>query len=271
MQNSKVLIAILAYNAESHIEGVLSRIPAELFKNPSKLFDVYIFDDASKDNTTTVAKKYLELNKGKFSTNNIVERNIDNLGYGGNQKKAYNYAIENGYDAVVMLHGDGQYAPELLGEMAEPILSQGADCVLGSRMMNKKDALKGGMPLYKFFGNIFLTTIQNLIMRASITEYHTGYRAYSINALKSVPFNDNSNNFEFDTDIIIQMIDNKKTIKEIAIPTFYGDEVCNVKVIKYGIKVLRSTLGSKLHKLGFLYRKKFEYNTAEQKLGYKAY
>lgn len=266
MPNSKVLIAILAYNAESHIEGVLSRIPADLFKNPSKLFDIYIFDDASKDNTTEVAKKYFEQNKSKFSSNNIVERNVNNLGYGGNQKKAYNYAIANGYDAVIMLHGDGQYAPELLDEMAEPILSEGADCVLGSRMMNKKDALKGGMPLYKFFGNVFLTTIQNLILGAKLHEYHTGYRAYSTKALSSVPFNRNSDDFNFDTDILIQMIDNKKNIKEIAIPTFYGDEVCNVKVIKYGIKVLRSTLGSRLHKLGLLTRKKFDYQTLEGEL-----
>lgn len=254
--DKKILIALVAYNAENHIISVLKRIPDSFLNNSDFTVDILVLDDESKDNTHKLATEYASSNKNK---NIKVIRNEVNLGYGGNQKKAYNYAIENNYDAVTLLHGDGQYAPEIIEKINLPIMKEEADCVLGSRMVNKKDALKGGMPLYKWLGNIFLTTTQNILLGVRLAEFHTGYRAYSVAALARIPFESASDDFEFDTDILIQIIDNKFKIKEIAVPTFYGDEICNVKVISYGLKVLRSTILSRLQKIGLIKLDKFNY------------
>jgi glycosyltransferase involved in cell wall biosynthesis len=251
-----ILIAIVAYNAEKHIISVFKRIPQQIFDNNQYNTKVLLFDDASKDKTYEIAKNF----DSKFIENFEFIKNAVNLGYGGNQKKAYKYAIENNFDIVVLLHGDGQYAPELLPEFIETLEVNSADCVLGSRMINKKDALNGGMPYYKFFGNIILTSLQNLLLGTNLKEFHTGYRAYSINSLKKIPFEKNSNDFEFDTDILIQLIDNKLKIIEIPIPTFYGDEVCNVKVLKYGWLVLKSTILSRLQKINLVTNEKFIYS-----------
>ena len=143
-------------------------------------------------------------------------------GLWGNQKLGYHYAIKHGFDVVVLLHGDGQYAPERLPEMLQPILDNQADVVFGSRMLNKADALRGGMPVYKWVGNQILTFLQNRMLKTKFAEFHTGYRAYSVPALASIPFQFNSNYFDFDTDIIIQMVDTEKRIVEIPIPTYYG-------------------------------------------------
>lgn len=255
MKKGKILVSLVAYNAENHIISVLKRIPDNFLNNKNFEVQILLLDDASADNTAKIAKES-DIIKNEQIT---IIKNEKNLGYGGNQKKGYNYAIQNGFDVVVLLHGDGQYAPEILKNMIEPILVGKADCVLGSRMVNRKDALKGGMPLYKFLGNIFLTTFQNIVLGSSLKEFHTGYRAYNVTALKKIPFNANSNDFEFDTDIIIQLIDNKLKIWEIAVPTFYGEEISHVKVIKYGLMVLRSTILSRLQKLGLVKLEKFDY------------
>lgn len=252
----KILIAVVAYNAENHIVSVLERIPKSFLNNSDFDVDILILDDESKDNTYKLATEYAE---SKPDKNIKVIKNEVNLGYGGNQKKAYRYAIENNYDAVILLHGDGQYAPEIIEDISKPILKGDIDCVLGSRMINKKDALKGGMPLYKWIGNIFLTTTQNILLGVRLAEFHTGYRAYNVKSLTRIPFEKASNDFEFDTDILIQIIDNKLKIKEISVPTFYGDEICNVKVISYGLKVLRSTILSRLQKIGLVKLDKFSY------------
>ncbi|MHC4240182.1 MAG: methyltransferase domain-containing protein [Planctomycetota bacterium] len=185
--------------------------------------------------------------------------NPKNQGYGGNQKVGYCYAIRKGFDAVVLLHGDGQYAPEYLGEMIQPIVTGQADVVFGSRMIRPLEALKGRMPLYKWIGNQILTFIQNRIMKSDLSEFHTGYRAYSAAALRSIPFEYNSDYFDFDTDIIIQLIDTQKRIKETPVPTFYGDEVSRVNGIKYAMRIVRSCVLSKLNKLGVYYHPKFDY------------
>lgn len=251
----RILIFILTYNAQRHIESVLDRIPDSLFNNESFRTDIIVIDDMSADNTVAVCNSYPR----KMEKNITVLRNPINQRYGGNQKVGYTYAIQNGYDAVVMLHGDGQYAPEYLPEMINPLIYDSADAVFGSRMLAKDSALKGGMPRYKFVANIFLTKLQNFLLNASLSEFHSGYRAYKTSTLKDIPFKYNSNDFDFDTDIIIQLIDMKKNIAEVPIPTHYGDEICHVNGTKYAIQIMWSTLISRVQKLGILYTPKFDY------------
>jgi glycosyltransferase involved in cell wall biosynthesis len=254
----KVLILILAYNAQNHIAGVIDRIPKELWSNPDYTTDVVIIDDCSKDNTSAVAR--VHLNQFPYPVRLLC--NSLNQGYGGNQKIGYIYAIEHGYDIVVMVHGDGQYPPEKLPDMIAPLVREEADAVFGSRMMHKKDALAGHMPLYKFAGNIALTALQNLMLGAHLSEFHTGFRAYSVATLKRIPFQHNSNVFHFDTDIIIQLVDNGMKIIEIPIPTYYGDEICHVNGIRYAFDVMVSTFLSRIQKYGIFYAPKFDYEPA---------
>jgi glycosyltransferase involved in cell wall biosynthesis len=244
----KILIFIVAYNAETTIDNVLSRVSLD-----PEIFDVEILviDDASEDTTFEQALKFKRLDS-RFRFTPL--RNPVNQGYGGNQKLGYTYAIDRGYDAVVLLHGDGQYAPECIHSLVEPIVKGKADAVLGSRMMKKGEALKGGMPLYKFVGNRVLSGIQNVFLGTSFTEFHSGYRAYSVSALKAIPFEFNSNDFHFDTQIIIQLLAADMRILELPIPTYYGDEICHVNGIKYAFNVIFTTLGYKLHKRGIFYQ-----------------
>ncbi len=253
----KVLIFIVAYHAESHIVSVLDRIPKGIWDSEKYVSEILIIDDASADRTKQVCDMYKEIQR-KFNLR--VLRNPVNQGYGGNQKIGYLYAIKNDFDIVVLLHGDGQYAPEYLCGMIDPIAVEEADFVIGSRMINKFNALRGGMPIYKFIGNRILTSLQNRIIKAKLSEFHSGYRAYSVNALKSIPFQYNSNDFDFDTDIIIQMVDNKYRIKEIPIPTFYGDEICYVNGFKYAKNILKNSIISRLQSINIIYEPKFDYS-----------
>lgn len=253
----KLLIFILTYNAQDHIKSVLDRIPDEVIDGSKYDAEILILDDASKDDTCKIVKSYFS--KHKDLPLKLLS-NPTNQGYGGNQKVGYTYAVKNGFDAVVMLHGDGQYPPEQIRDLADPILSQEADVTLGSRMITKAGALKGGMPLYKFIGNIVLTKTQNFILGSKLSEFHTGFRAYSVDVLNKIPFAFNSNDFDFDTDILIQIIDNKCRIKEISIPTKYGDEVCHVNGVKYAMQITHSTIISRVQKYGILYNPKFDYS-----------
>ncbi len=268
----KVLIFIVCYNAEQSIESVLDRIPKDIWENKSFSTEILIIDDQSPDQTFYTAENY---SRRYPEWNLTVLYNPKNQGYGGNQKIGYFYAIKKDFDAVVLLHGDGQYAPEYLGRMIQPILDGQADAVFGSRMVHRLDALKGRMPLYKWFGNQILTFIQNHIMKSHLSEFHTGYRAYSVATLKSIPFQYNSNYFDFDTDIIIQLIDTGNRIKEIPVPTFYGDEVSRVNGIKYAMQIISSCILSKLNKMGIYYHPKFDYQSSaqchyEEKFGYQS-
>jgi glycosyltransferase involved in cell wall biosynthesis len=256
LHKSRVLIFIVCYNHERFIVSVLDRIPKSIWEN--ELFDteILIIDDKSSDNTFDVAREYANHEDHLKIT---VLYNPINLGYGGNQKIGYQYAINNGFDVVVLLHGDGQYPPEFLEQMILPIVNRECDVVLGSRMMDKKLALSGKMPLYKWFGNIILTVLQNLILGVKLAEFHTGYKSYSIAALKSIPFEFDSDYFDFDTDILIQLFDTENHVKEIPIPTFYGEEISRVNVIKYGYKILLSSINSRLMKMGIFYHPKFDY------------
>ncbi len=235
MTSPKIAILVVAYNAEDTLHHVLDRIPAEFAQQVSV---VLVCDDASTDSTHSQALKYQQGSKLPL---NII-RHAANLGYGGNQKFGYRWAIDNGVDIVVLLHGDGQYAPEELSRMVEPIANNHADIVFGSRMIKRSKALKGGMPLYKFVGNIFLTSTQNLLTGVRLSEWHTGYRAYRVSSLQGVSFETNSNYFDFDTQIILQMIDSRQRISELQIPTFYGDEISRVNTIKYGLQILGHTI-----------------------------
>jgi glycosyltransferase involved in cell wall biosynthesis len=269
MKKSKVLIFIVSYNAEKFIEAVLDRIPDEIYH--SDIFDteVLVIDDESTDQTFYRASDYACRNR---KSNLTVLYNPKNLGYGGNQKVGYCYAIQKAFDVVVLLHGDGQYAPEYLSQMINPILEGEADVVLGSRMIDKRAALKGKMPLYKWIGNQVLTFIQNQLLNSNLAEFHTGYRAYSVPALASIPFKYNSDYFDFDTNIIIQLLDTQKRIKEVSIPTFYGDEISRVNGIRYAALVLHSSVLSRVMKWGIFYHPKFDYETSNEfytlKLGY---
>jgi glycosyltransferase involved in cell wall biosynthesis/2-polyprenyl-3-methyl-5-hydroxy-6-metoxy-1,4-benzoquinol methylase len=250
-QDSKPLIFIVAYNAEAHLESVFKRIPYE--RLPAGC-EVIVIDDASPDSTFEVGKRAALTCPVPVR----VLKNPKNLGYGGNQKLGYQIAIEEGFTAVALLHGDGQYAPELLPEIFAPILNDGADVVLGSRMLRKKDALAGGMPFYKWVGNQILTKIENRMLGAQLSEFHTGYRAYRVAALERIPFHFNTNNFHFDTDILIQFLRIGGSIREIPIPTFYGDEVCHVNGWKYFFDCIRSCTHDWLTKKGIFYCRRFD-------------
>jgi glycosyltransferase involved in cell wall biosynthesis len=254
----KVLIFIVAFNAERFIDSVIKRIPEEIISDRAYQHEVLIIDDCSSDRTYAVARKVKDDNRPS-PLRITVMRNPVNLGYGGNQKLGYHYAIENGFNAVVLLHGDGQYAPEILPQIISPILAGNADFVIGSRMLTRSRALKGGMPLYKFLGNVILSKTQNHILGSSLSEFHSGYRAYSVTALKAIPFEMNSNDFDFDTDILIQLLDNGFRCREVDIPTYYGEEICHVNGMKYAFDILISTVLSRLQRFGIYYHPKFDY------------
>jgi glycosyltransferase involved in cell wall biosynthesis len=235
----KIGVLIVAYNAQQTLTRVLDRIPVDFIK---QIDAILVCDDASTDDTHKVGLSY----QSKSQLPLTIVRHEINLGYGGNQKTGYQWALEKNLDLVVLLHGDGQYAPEYLPQMVEPIMSGRADVVFGSRMITQGGARQGGMPLYKFVGNKILTTLQNRLAKVSLTEWHSGYRAYSVASLRKINFLKNSDYFDFDSQIILQMIGARQRIVEIEIPTFYGDEISRVNGIKYGIKILIHTLKFRL-------------------------
>ena len=245
MDNSnspKCAIFIPAFNAASTIVNVLDRIPEKLKKSVTEIF---VIDNHSTDNTQMVAVNYREAH----GLHNLeVIRNSKNEGYGGSQKIAYQRCIDKGYDCVAMLHGDAQYAPELLETLLDPILKGEADMVFGSRM--RGDPLAGGMPIIRFLGNRALTTMQNWILGTKLSEFHSGYRVYSVKALEKIPFKKFSSDYHFDTEIIILFVHNKLRIHEMPIPTHYGDEENYVNIWDYGMKVLITTGTYLLHRLG---------------------
>ena len=254
MVKPRLLIFVVAYFAESTIEKVLRRIPADL----SKTYDVeiLIIDDGSNDDTFRVGTRTQRTGNVPFSL--TILYNPVNQGYGGNQKIGYHYAIEKKFDFVVLLHGDGQYAPEVLSTLVEPLRLGQAEAVLGSRMMSPYAALKGRMPLYKFIGNRILTAAQNRLLSMSLTEFHSGYRAYSVAALRKIPFERNANVFHFDTEIIIQLNIARQKIIEVPIPTYYGDEICRVNGIKYAKDVVKASLQARLQSINLFYDRRFD-------------
>jgi len=241
----KIGVLVVAYNAATTLAQTLDRIPEDF---RGRIHEVLVGDDHSQDSTYLVGLGYQSVTKDLPIT---LVRHPKNLGYGGNQKWGYRHAIERGWDIAVLLHGDGQYAPEILDQMVAPIERGEAEAVFGSRMMQAGEARKGGMPAYKYVGNRILTTVQNKVVGTGLTEWHSGYRAYDVKALSQLPFEDNDDGFNFDTQIIIQLHEAQQRIAEIPIPTYYGDEICYVDGMKYAKDVARDVARYRAHKMGF--------------------
>lgn len=250
----RLLIFIVAYQAERTIKSVLARIPHSL----AHAYDteVLVIDDASTDKTFHSGREALR--ECEFPFPLTVLFNPVNQGYGGNQKIGYHYAQKRGFDFVALLHGDGQYAPECLPELLTPLRDGAADACFGSRMMHSGGALKGGMPLYKYAGNKILSWFENRMLQTEFTEFHSGYRAYSVAALGKIPFDLNTNDFHFDTEIIVQFVISGMRIVERSIPTYYGDEICHVNGMKYAWNVVCAVIKARLQELGVFYDQKFD-------------
>jgi len=245
VETPRIGIVVVAYNAESTLRQTLDRIPIG-FRH--RIDEVIVCDDASQDCTFEYGREWAARQDTPRTT---VIRHTKNLGYGGNQKAAYALAIEHGLDIVVLLHADGQYAPESLPDIVAPFDTSDCAAVFGSRMMHSGAAKMGGMPLYKRLGNRILTRFENRVLSTELTEFHSGYRAYRTSILKAIPFEANSDGFDFDTQIIAQVVHAGGTIAEVAIPTYYGDEICYVNGLKYAKDVVRDVLEYRLAVQGF--------------------
>jgi glycosyltransferase involved in cell wall biosynthesis len=239
MINNKIITVVLpAYNAGKTLEATYNEIPFDIVDK------VILVDDYSSDNTLEVAKN--------LKINYIIKHN-KNKGYGGNQKTCYKKALELNSDIVIMLHPDYQYTPKLIHSMAYLIANGLYEVVLGSRILGR-GALKGGMPLYKYFFNRLLTFTQNILMRQKLSEYHTGYRAFSRKVLEAINFEKDSDDFVFDNQMLAQILFAGIDIAEITCPTKYFNDASSVnfrRSVKYGLGVLGTSLQYFLSKLGF--------------------
>jgi glycosyltransferase involved in cell wall biosynthesis len=232
----KVAVVMPAYNAEKTLARTFADIPTDAVD------DVILVDDASRDNTVEEARR-LGLH--------VVEH-ARNRGYGGNQKTCYRTALDRGADIVVMVHPDHQYDPTIIPHLVEPLLEGSCDAVFGSRMLGGRP-IQGGMPKWKYLGNILLTAIENATFLIYLTEYHSGFRAYSRRYLEAVNLEENSDGFVFDTEIIAQGMARGFTIREIPIETRYFDEASQIAFgpsVRYGLAILKTMLLYKLHVWG---------------------
>lgn len=240
MYNGKKIIVVLpAYNAASTLESTYNEIPRDIVD------DVLLVDDKSSDDTLAVAKR--------IGITHIIEHDT-NKGYGGNQKSCYNRALEMGADIIIMLHPDYQYTPKLIPAMAALAGGGVYNVVLGSRILGS-GALKGGMPIYKYISNRILTFLQNLIIGQKLSEYHTGYRLYSADVMRSVNYNTNSDDYIFDNEILSQIFMKGYEVAEITCPAKYFPEASSInftRSVKYGLGVMRVSLIHRLHKWGLV-------------------
>ncbi|WP_235297548.1 glycosyltransferase family 2 protein [Portibacter marinus] len=235
----KVVVVLPAYNAAATLEKTVAEIPSDLVD------EVILCDDASTDNTVEKAKE--------LGIKHIISHE-KNKGYGGNQKSLYNKALDLGGNIVIMLHPDYQYTPKLIPSMVNIIGEELYPVVLGSRILGK-GALKGGMPWYKYVANRLLTFIQNLMINYKLSEYHTGYRAFSDDVLRSINFNANDDDFVFDNEMLSQIIFKGFDIGEVTCPTKYFEEASSINIprsIKYGLGVLRVSVIHLLNKMGMM-------------------
>ena len=226
-----------AYNAAKTLEKTYKEIPFPLVD------EVVLCDDASKDNTKDLARE--------IGINHVIVHE-KNKGYGGNQKSLYNKALELGGDIVIMLHPDYQYTPKLIPAMVNIIGDELYPVVLGSRILGK-GALKGGMPMYKYIANRFLTLTQNILINYKLSEYHTGYRAFSSDVLRGIQFNGNSDDFVFDNEMLSQIVYAGFDIAEVTCPTKYFEEASSINFTrssKYGLGVLRVSMSHWLQRMG---------------------
>jgi glycosyltransferase involved in cell wall biosynthesis len=248
MINKKTITVVLpAYNAESTLEQTYNEIPFDIVDN------VILVDDLSSDKTIEKARE--------LGIKHVVEHS-ENKGYGGNQKTCYNKALELNSDIIVMLHPDYQYNPKLIHSMCYLIANGLYEVVLGSRILGK-GALKGGMPLYKYIANRLLTMIQNILMNQKLSEYHTGYRAFTRNVIETINYNSNSDDFIFDNQVLAQIFYSGFEIAEITCPTKYFKEASSInfeRSIKYGLGVLLVSIMYFLQKSGLFRFKIFKKN-----------
>ena len=229
IKNKKVVVVLPAYNAAKTLEQTYNEIPFDIVD------EVVLVDDASKDSTVDVAHR--------LGIHHII-RHQENKGYGGNQKTCYKKALEIGADIVIMLHPDYQYTPALIPSMVHLIANDIFPVVLGSRILGN-GALEGGMPLYKYISNRFLTFVQNILVNQKLSEYHTGYRAFSKTVLEAIPLHKNSDDFIFDNQMLSQIIYNKFPIGEITCPTKYFDDASSINLsrsITCGLGVLKTSI-----------------------------
>ena len=244
-EGTRIAIVMPALNAARTLERTVAAIPEEWAD------DLILVDDKSTDETVEVARK-LPVH---------VIWHPHNVGYGGNQKTCYLHALQTGADIVVMLHPDGQYEPTLIPELVEPILRDEADLVLGSRLAVRGMARAGGMPLYKYVANRFLTTLENTVMRTHLTDLHTGYRAYSRKFLLTVPFLRNSLDFAFDSEILLQAAQFGFRIREVPARSLYFDDASSISfrpATVYGLKTVWLSGRLVLHRTHVLRSRKFE-------------
>jgi len=237
LKNIKIVVVLPAFNAEKTLRATYEAIPHDLIDR------VVLVDDASQDHTADVARE--------LGLQTIVHDK--NKGYGGNQKTCYRAALESGADIVVMLHPDYQYEPRLIEAMAAMIASGVYDVVLGSRIL-AQSSLAGGMPLYKYLSNRFLTLVQNILIGQKLSEYHTGYRAFSRKVLESLPLESNSDDFIFDNQMLVQAVYHGFKIGEISCPTKYFTEASSInfkRSVEYGLGVLRCSFYFFLQKRGW--------------------
>ena len=235
--NKKIVVVLPAYNAAKTLEKTYAEIPMDIVD------EVVLVDDASKDSTVEVA--------AKIGLKHIISHE-KNKGYGGNQKSCYDKALSLGGDIVIMLHPDYQYTPKLITSMASIIANDLYPVVLASRILGK-GALKGGMPYYKYLFNRFLTLSQNFLMNQKLSEYHTGYRAFSAEVLKKINYHANSDDFVFDNQMLAQIFFNGFEVAEVTCPTKYFDEASSINFRRstiYGLGVLRTSMQYRLQKWG---------------------
>lgn len=239
INGKKVIVVMPAYNAEKTLEQTYREIPMDIVD------DIILVNDASKDNTVQEAER--------LGIRHIITH-PQNRGYGGNQKSCYNKALELGADIVVMLHPDYQYTPKLILAMSSIIANGLYPVVFGSRILGK-GALRGGMPMYKYIANRALTLFQNILMNQKLSEYHTGYRAFSREVLEKVNYELNNDDFIFDNEMIAQIFDAGFEIGEVTCPTKYFDEASSINLsrsIQYGLGVLGVSMGYFLKRLGWI-------------------
>ena len=236
LNGKKVVVVLPAYNAEKTLRKTVAEIPTDVVD------DIILTDDASKDNTVAVAREL-----GLYTI-----RHDRNRGYGGNQKTCYTAALARGADIVVMLHPDYQYTPKLVTAMASMISSEQFDVVLASRILGR-GALTGGMPVYKYIANRILTLAQNLLVGQKLSEYHTGYRAWSRTVLQKLPLLNCSDDFVFDNQMLAQAINWDFRIGEISCPTKYFPEASSInfrRSVIYGLGVLKTSIDFRMHRIG---------------------